>query len=264
MSRLEDDYLARLLRQKVPEPDQARMQATIRTSTDLFEREMSSPARSAQAPSPASRFLRWLARPSGWIAPVAAGGVAVAAAVAIIPSLSTGPALSPRHEPLRPAPFNELAPDVEAAPPTTAQAPAVPREESAPASPRRMGVQREPTARGSATPIFPIERYSFEGLTLGVRNMPEAAELLLLESDNEQRLNITIKNESQRIALFDAFRDKTVSGQDMIVVRSGMGSNQRWDVFLRGEQGYSRSVELSLRIQDAPNRDAAKWRLQQP
>ncbi|MBP2302078.1 hypothetical protein [Azospirillum picis] len=124
--------------------------------------------------------------------------------------------------------------------------------------------QTPPMTGGPAAPAFPIEHYSFEGLELDLHNMPEAAELLLLEGGSEERLGVTNKKESQRIALFDAFREKTANGQDMVVVCSGMGSNQRWDVFLRSEQGYSRSIDLSLRIQHAPNRDDARQGLQQP
>ncbi|MGQ4274427.1 hypothetical protein [Terrihabitans sp. B22-R8] len=259
MSRPEDDPLARLPRQDIPEPDPARMHAAIEASTELFAREIRKHGRETPAPTSLQRLREWLARPSRWAMPVAAGAMAAVAAVFIVPNILTDPTGFPADEKPAPSvPMAESRPDAMAPPPPTAPAP---RDESAPAE-RARTAMRAPMARAPAAEAVPLERYDFDGLELGVRNMPEAAETLLLDGGREERVDISVKDRSERISLFDAFRETGPDGGDLLVLRSGMGWNQRWDVFVRDNGRYQRSIEMSRRIQGATSRDDVRSRLQ--
>ena len=263
MSRPERDPLAGLPRQTIPEPDAARMQATIGESTALFR------VHHAQQRQPRSSSGGWAAMldtARRWLVPAAIGAAATAATMTIVPMTTLQQATAPmRDEVARPAPAPEVAapqakvrsaPSV-AAPADMAQAPARNTE-----APPRMGARPPAMARERIAVSAPLERYTFDGLVIGVRNLPEAVEMAIIDGAQEDRFDVRIKRQDERIAVFDAFRHRGAKGEDLLFVRSGMGSDQRWDAFERHDGRYTRSVAVSHLIDGARNRDDIIARLQ--
>jgi len=258
MSRPERDPLAGLPRETIPEPDAARMQATIAQSTALF-RSHQAQQHQRQLRSSSGGWQAMLDTARRWLVPAAIGAAATAATMTIVPMTTLQQAAPPvRDEVARPAPAPEVAPPQAkvrsapsvAAPADLAQAPTRNSE-----APPRMGARPPGMARERAAVSAPLERYNFDGLVIGVRNLSEAAEMTLIDGAQEHRFYVRIKRQDERIALFDAFHHRGAKGEDLLFVRSGMGSDQRWDAFERNDGRYTRSVAVSRLIEGARNRD---------
>ena len=256
MSRPERDPLAGLPRQTIPEPDAARMQATIAESTALFRSHQAQQSQ-RRMQSSSGGWPAMLDTARRWLVPAAIGAAATAATMTIVPMTTLQHATTPmRDEVARPAPEAappqakmRSAPSI-AAPADMAQAPARSVE-----APPRMGARPPAMARERVAVSAPLERYNFDGLVIGVRNLPEAVEMAIIDGAQEDRVDVRIKRQDERIAVFDAFRHRGAKGEDLLFVRSGMGSDQRWDAFERHDGRYIRSVAVSRLIEGARNRD---------
>lgn len=231
MNQYGNDPFDHLSHDAVPEPDSARMRATIKASTDLFAKNRINTRQGKLTKSLWQGMTAWLGRSGRLAVPFAAVSCAVVAVVAIIPGHFSGPVLKPSDQ----------------------------LSEVRPGSMRRMGAQQ--TERAPQQSAASLERYDFDGVALAVRNMPEAAEIFLNERGEQYRIDFTVKARSEHITLFDAFRFRNGNGEEVLVVRSGVGSKQHWDAFVQKDGRYQRSTKLTPQIFEASTREEVVRRL---
>ncbi|MCJ8151765.1 hypothetical protein [Shinella sedimenti] len=231
MNQFGNDPFEHLSHGPVPVPDPARMRATIKASTELFAQNGIQARQGKFTGGLWQGMTSWLGRSGRWAIPLAAVSCSVVAVVVIIPGHFLVPAQKPSDQ----------------------------LSEASPGSMRRMGAQQ--TARAPQQSAASLERYDFDGIALAVRNMPEAAEILLNEHGEQYRIDFTIKARSEHITLFDASRFITGNGEEVLAVRSGVGSKQRWDAFVQKDGRYQRSTQYTQQIFEASTREEVMRRL---
>lgn len=250
-SRLSDplDLLRRI---PTPEPDPARMQATIAAAQARF-------ADPPPAPPPAPRRLGWRL----WLAP-AAGALAALAAVALLMPQPDAPQLADG------APSAEgrgLAREAVEAPDRLAEAPPVRDGASDPAAPpgRVLGARPpQPASPADHGPLAVAQRHDFEGFQLIVREGGDGVTLSFQRDGAEQAFDRRSLDPGVEFALLDAFLLAPPDGPELLLLQSRLGDATNWDVFTVRPDGIRLSAELSRRVHDAPDRAAVAGRLAAP
>lgn len=231
------DPLDLLKQLPTPEPDAARMQATIAAARARFTDGR------ASRPAPAPRRPRWWT----W---AAAGATAVAAlaTVAVLMPQSKAPQMA--------------GSDRAAAPGRLAEAPPAPVAEP----PGRVMGARPPQALSQAdAELLPLaQHHDFDGFQIIERDMADGIALSFLRSGTETPFDRRSLDPGADFELLDAFLLAPAEAPELLLLRSRMGDATNWDVFTLGEDGIRLSGELSRRVHDAPDRAAAVQRLSAP
>ncbi|WP_149766764.1 hypothetical protein [Paracoccus thiocyanatus] len=236
----------------MPEPDPARMQATITAARARF-------ADPAPAPPPAPRRLGWRI----WLAP-AAGALAALAVVALLMPQPDAPQLADG------APSAEgrgLAREPVTAPDRLAEPPPVRDGASEPGAPpgRVMGA-RPPQAMPPPDDALPAiaQRHDFDGFQVAVRAGGDSVTLSFLRDGAELAFDRRSLDPGVGFALLDAFLLAPPDEPELLLVQSRVGTAVNWDVFTVRPDGIRLSAELSRRVHDAPDRAAVAGRLAAP
>lgn len=239
-----------LLRQlPTPEPDPARMQATIAAARARFMDEGAS--RPALAP-----------RRRGWRTWLATGAVALAAVavVAVLMPPSDAPRLAGR-DPAATGEGRDLAPDPAAPPGLLAEAPPAPTADS---SGSVMGARPPQALPPGGAELLPMaRRHDFAGLQIIERDTADGVALSLLRGGTETAFDRRSLDPGVGFELLDAFLLASAQGE-LLLLQSRIGDATNWDVFTVGPDDLRLSGELSRRIYDAPDRATAAQRLSLP
>lgn len=224
------DPLDLLRRLPAPEPDPARMRATIAAARARF---------ADGAPSrPDPRRRGWLI----WLVPATAGLAALALVAVTMPQTD-----SPRLAGSDPA--NEE--------------PALARDGAAPSGPI-MGARPPQTAAPSGRELPPpTQTHDFDGFQIVVHDQDGAVSLSFLRDGTATPFDRRSLEPGAGFALLDAFLTTSDQGE-FLLLQSRIGDVVNWDVFTIGPDGIRLSGALSMRVHDAPDRAAAARRLDVP
>lgn len=227
MSRsMPHDPLANLPRETIPEPNPGRMRETIASAQQLFDRQPVS------MPAGASKRQRPFFGRTWMEAILGAGLVSTAAVLAFVMS------------------------------PAFIVMPNVLQDDAVPTGPVRtdMVVSRQGRPPGLDM-LVDLDPFTAGELRLGVRNLDDRYALYHVnENGIEQELLEGRKAGSETATITDAVLTKW-NDQDVLAIRSGFGSMQRWEAFVADGFGYNLSAALSHQIWDATDSGEVARRL---
>lgn len=224
------DPLDLLRRLPAPEPDPARMRATITAARARF---------TEGAPSrPAPRRRGWLI----WLIPGATALAALALVVVLVPQ--TG---SPRLAGNDP----------------TQEEPALARDGAAPSGPIMGARPPQAAARSGTTVLAPARVHDFDGFQIGVHDQDGAVSLSFLRDGTATPFDRRSLDPGTGFELLDAFLTMSAQGE-LLLLQSSIGDTTNWDVFTVAPGGIRLSGALSMQVHDAPDRAAAARRLDVP
>lgn len=248
-SRLHDP-LDVLMQLPTPEPDAARMRATIAAARARFvdggtSRPVSAPLR--------PRWWTWAA--AGTV------GLAAVAVVAVLLPQSDAPQQAGSDR----APAGERrgpAPEPAAPPGRLAEAPSAPATEAPGSVMGARPPQMLPQADAALLPQSP--RHEFDGFQIVVREDAGGVALSFLRGGTETPFDRRSLDPGIGFKLLDAFLLAPPNAAELLLMQSRIGDATNWDVFTVRPAGLRLSGELSRRVHDAPDRAAVARRLSVP
>ena len=223
-----------LLRQlPTPEPDPARMQATIAAARARFTDG------GASRPVSGPRRDGWRV----WVAAAAVSLGAVAAVAVLIPS-SDAPQLAGGDPAASSGRLTEAPP---AEPPGTL-----------------MGARPPQALPPADAELLAMARHDFDGFQIIERDTADGVALSFLRGGTETAFDRRSLDPGIGFELLDAFLLAPTDAPELLLLQSRTGDATNWDVFTLEPGGLRLSGELSRRVHDAPDRAAAAQRLSAP
>lgn len=220
-----------LLRQlPAPEPDPARMRATIAAARARFT--------DGTANRPARRRRGWLI----WLVPGATALAALALVVVLVPQTGSPPLAE--NDPAR-------------------EEPTLAGDGAAPSGPVMGARPPQAPAQTGTELLAPAQTRGFDGFQIAVHDQDGAVSLSFLRDGTATPFDRRSLDPDMGFELLDAFL--TTSGQgELLLLQSRMGEAVNWDVFTIGSDGIRLSGALSMQVHDAPDRATAARRLDAP
>lgn len=233
-----------------PEPDPARMQATIAAARARFADG------GASRPVSAPRRRSW----GTWLAAGAAALAAVAVMAMLMPP-SDGPQLAGR-DPAATGEARDLAREPAEPPGRLAEAP--PAQTAEP--PGTIMGARPPQVLppADAEPLPMARHHDFDGFQIIERDTAGGVVLSFLRNGTETAFDRRSLDPGIGFELLDAFLLAPAGAPELLLLQSRIGDATNWDVFTVGPDGIRLSGELSRRVHAAPDRAAAARRLSAP
>lgn len=250
MTRRLHDPLELLRRLPTPEPDAARMQATIAAARARLVD--GGPSRSVFA-SRRPRWWRWVA--------AGATTLAAVATVAVLMPRPDAPQLAGKS-PTPAGEVRDLAREAAAPPARLPAAPTAPGLEPAEPPARVMGARPPQALPQTDAELLPkARRHDFGGFQIVARDTADGITLLFLQGGTETQFDRHRLDPGVGFELLDAFLLTLAEAPELLLLQSRIGDATNWDVFILGPDGIRRSGELSQRVHDARDRAAAVQRL---